>query len=182
MKPSSLGAREIALAAMFGALTYLGSLLVIPIGPVPITLQTLFVEVAAILLLPKTAGLAMFAHLLLKFITQGGSLLISPSFGFVIGFIFAAFAGSYYFNTLKGGHLSDKKSLLVALFISAILPYLVGLPYMAYILNGVNGLGKSFMDLMKAGFLLFIPGDMAKVVLAYLLSMALLPAVQKSRR
>lgn len=182
MKQSSFGAREMALAAMFGALTYLGSLLIIPIGPVPISLQTLFVEVAAILLLPKTAGLAMVVHFLLKLIIQGGALFVSPSFGFVIGFILAAIAGSHYFNTLKGGRLSDKKSLIIAIIIAALLPYLVGLPYMAYILNGVNGLGKSFMDLMKAGFLLFIPGDIAKVILAYFLSLVLLPAVQKSRR
>lgn len=182
MKQSSFGAREIALAAMFGALTYIGSLLVIPIGPVPITLQTLFVEVAAILLLPKTAGMAMVVHFILKLITEGGSILVSPSFGFIIGFIFAAYIGSYYFNTIKGGHLSNKAALVTGLLLAAILPYVIGLPYMAYILNGVNGLGMSFMDLMKAGFLLFIPGDIAKVILAYFLSLVLLPAIQKSQR
>lgn len=76
--------KQMVLAALFGALTFLGYFVELPIGPVPITLQTLFVLLAGFLLEREAAFLAMVIHLLLKLLTMGAVAFMSPAFGFVV--------------------------------------------------------------------------------------------------
>lgn len=45
---------------------------------------------------------------------------------------------------------------------------------MGYILVRVNGLAMSIFDIIKSGFLIFIPGDILKAILAYLIGKNLL--------
>ena len=68
----------------------------------------------------------------------------------------------------KGKNLSQR--LLLSLLAAGFLPYLLGLPYMAYILNTVQGLHFGGIKILQAGFLAFLPGDLAKVAMAYLIT------------
>ena len=60
--------RRMVYAAMFGALTAIGSFMVIPLQPVPITLQTLFTGLAGVFLGPNTAALSQIIYVLLGMI------------------------------------------------------------------------------------------------------------------
>lgn len=161
--------KSLTRSALFGLLTFFCGFIRIPIGPVPVTMQTLAVSCAAIFLDPMEATMAMLVHLLLKMLlTGGGALVLMPSFGFVLGFIFSAWAGSLLFRKAPGKNLSQR--LLLSLLAAGFLPYLLGLPYMAYILNTVQGLHFGGIKILQAGFLAFLPGDLAKVAMAYLIT------------
>lgn len=146
----------------------------IPLWPVPITGQTLGVIVvgaslgawrgAAALttyMLAGLAGLPVFAGLTGTIVAVG-----KPSFGFVIGFIFSAFVAGWFAQRAW-----DRKPLLAfaGFAVASAIPFVVGVPYMAFILNVVLGLDYSFTQVLEAGLLPFILGGVIKAALAALI-------------
>jgi biotin transport system substrate-specific component len=146
----------------------------IPLWPVPITGQTLGVIVvgaslgawrgAAALttyMLAGLAGLPVFAGL-----TGTIAAVAKPSFGFVIGFIFSAFVAGWFAQRAW-----DRKPLLafVGFAAASAIPFVFGIPYMAFILNVVLGLDYSFTQVLEAGLLPFIVGGLIKAALAALI-------------
>ena len=96
---SSNQLRMMVYASLFAALTAVGAFLAIPIGPVPIVLQNMFVYLAGLLLggrwglasvgvylLAGACGLPVFAGGL-----GGISRLIGPTGGYLIGYLPAVF-------------------------------------------------------------------------------------------
>lgn len=155
----------------------------IPLPLVPITGQTLGVLLvgaalgsrrgAAALTTYMVAGLAgapVFAEF-----TGGPAMLLSPSFGFVIGFVPAAFLAGWFAERAW-----DRRPVLaMAGFVAAsAVPFLVGVPYLAMILNAVMGAGAGLGDVLAAGLWPFIPGGLVKAALAAVL----IPAAWKGVR
>lgn len=174
--------KEMALVSMFTALTAGGAIISIPIGPLPITLQTLFVLLSGMVLGPILGPLSQIVYIALALIgipiftgfSGGLQILLKPSFGFAIGFIFAAYiVGKITFN-----HTSLKKMWLASLLASIVI-YLFGLPYMYFILNTIMEMNLSFSHVFKIGCLLFIPGDLAKLLLANLVARKTIPLLKK---
>lgn len=163
--------REMALTAIFTALTAIGAFISIPIGPVPITLQTLFVLLSGILLGSKLGTLSQIVYIALALVgipifsgfSGGPQILLKPSFGFAIGFVFAAYIIGKITN-----EVTSPKKIYFATLIGSLVIYLFGLPYIHYILNNVMGMELSFSEVFKMGCLLFIPGDLLKLILANL--------------
>lgn len=143
----------------------------IPLQPVPITGQTLGVMLvgatlgawrgaAAMLtyLLAGVSGLPVFAGF-----TGGPQSVAEPSFGFIIGFIgAAAFAG--WCSQRKW----DRRPMLslLAFFGASCIPFIVGVPYMSYVLEHALGIPMSFNLAMEYGVLPFIPGGIIKWIIA----------------
>ena len=94
-----INTKEITLVALFAGLTAVGAFISLPLGPVPITLQTIFVLLSGILLGAKLGALSQIVYIALGLIgvpifsgfTGGPQSVLKPSFGFIIGFVFAAF-------------------------------------------------------------------------------------------
>ncbi|MBW9108756.1 biotin transporter BioY [Microbacterium trichothecenolyticum] len=143
----------------------------IPLWPVPITGQTLGVIVVGAALgawrgaaalttymLVGLAGLPVFAGF-----TGTVAAIGKPSFGFVIGFIFSAFVAGWFAERAW-----DRRPALAFLGFAAasVVPFLFGIPYMAFILNVVMGLDYSFVALLEVGLLPFIVGGLIKAALA----------------
>lgn len=84
---SKLTTREVTLSSLMAALTLISGYISLPFGPVPFTLQTLFVLLTGLMLQKRAAFLAQSLHLFLILIFKGFQSFLSPSFGFVIGFI-----------------------------------------------------------------------------------------------
>src|SRR5699024_5754786 len=121
--------------------------------------------ISALVLSPIDALLAMIIHLVLKLLLNGVGIITMPSFGFLIGFAIASFLGSLFFSKSE----KTKKDFIIAILITAITPYILGLPYMAHVLNNINGANMNTIQIMKAGFLIFIPGDLIKAFISYLI-------------
>ena len=92
-------------ASLFGAGTAAGAYLIIPLPPVPITLQTLFVwGLAGALLGARLGALSQLVYLLIGIIglpvfaggKAGLGVLFGPTGGYLIGFV----AGAWVIGTL----------------------------------------------------------------------------------
>jgi len=68
---SSLSTRDLALAALFAALISVGALVSVPMfGPVPLTLQVLFVLLAGLVLGARLGALSVVAYLLVGLVAR----------------------------------------------------------------------------------------------------------------
>lgn len=157
--------RRMVLAALFAALTAVGAFLKIPLGVSSVTLQFLFTALAGVLLGARYGALSQGVYVLLGLVglpifTMGGGVgyLLQPTFGFLLGLIPAA----WVIGRLAEGKRGFWRLLLAALAGLAIL-YLVGIPYMYLILNLYLQRGMSMLAVLKAGMLLFLPGDFCKL-------------------
>lgn len=167
--------QELTLTALFIALLIVASQVVIPIGPVSITLQTLVVLVIGYLFDKKIAIRILLLYMIIGLIgvpafsqMQGGpQSLLTPSFGFIIGFIPAAGLQSFY---LEKNSVPSQKQLIMAGLINIGVTYLFGMLYMTYILNNFLALGMSPIQLLMAGMLPFIPLDILKMMIAIVIA------------
>lgn len=170
MTTMKLTTLDITHIGMFAALTAIGAFVSIPVGPVPITLQSLIVLLSGIIIGSKKAMMSQIAYILLGLIglpifsgfSGGFQHMLKPSFGFLIGFIAAAYVT---------GKISEKgkaslKSLSMAVFAGTIVMYAVGLPYMYYILNIMLAKNFNIMQILNMGMLMFLPGDALKAAMA----------------
>src|SRR6478735_9117909 len=146
----------------------------IPLWPVPITGQTLGVIVVgaslgawrgaaalATYMIVGLAGLPVFADL-----TGSIAAVAKPSFGYVIGFIASAFVAGWFAEREW-----DRRPALAFLgfAIASLMPFVFGLPYLAFILNVVLGYDLSVVQILEAGLFPFVVGGIIKAGLAALI-------------
>ncbi len=169
--------RELTFAALFAALTAAAAFLRIPLGPVAVTPQFLITAMAGVMLGAKWGAVSQALYVALGLIglplfTMGGGFgyVLQPTFGFLLGLIAAAAV----IGGITKGSAAPRRILLATLAGLAVL-YLVGLPYMALILNGYLHQDIPFRKLLMLGCIPFLPFDAAKV----LLTAALCPILQK---
>lgn len=164
-----LSVRDLSRISIFASLTAVGAFLSIPIGPVPITLQSMFVLLAGFVLGVKGAVLSQVVYLALGLIglpvfsnfSGGIQSVLLPSFGFLLGFLaVAAISGLAYkkANTVVG--------FVIYGLIATVVLYTIGLSYMTFILNVVMKSGLSISTILKLGLFAFIPGDILKLFTA----------------
>ncbi len=174
-----LSTKEMILVSLFTALTAIGAFLSIPIGDVPITLQSLFVILSGLLLGPKLGSLSQLVYILLGLsgvrifagFSGGPQIILKPSFGFLIGFTFAAYiVGKIAHN---GKNISLRQVFLATLAGTLVI-YLFGVPYMYFILNTVVGKSLPFSVALKTGCIIFLPGDIFKAILSSLIASKIL--------
>ena len=154
--------RRLAYAAEFAALFGLASFFVIPVGPVPITLQVLLIAFVGLFLGPRTAVLAVILYLLAGAVglpifaggKAGLGVLFGPSGGYLVGFLFLAFIAGLARKTGTVG-------TLVGLVVAVAACHACGIIGMSLTLN--KTLVQAFyMDLV------FVPADLVKVLFAFL--------------
>jgi biotin transport system substrate-specific component len=146
----------------------------IPLWPVPITGQTLGVIIVGASLGAWRGAAALTTYMVLGlaglpiFAGLTGSLLAvaKPSFGFVIGFIFSAFVAGWFAERAW-----DRRPALAFLGFAAasVVPFLFGIPYLAFVLNVSLGLELTFVEILQAGLFPFILGGLIKAALAALI-------------
>lgn len=173
----NLSTREIALAGLFTAIMCVLTIMIRVFQPVmiiPFSLQPLVVILAACLLSPRAAFLSMLAYLCIGLIGipvfskppyAGLAYIFLPSFGFLLGFPFAAWIQS---KLIRENNL---KNFILAGLVGVIVMYLFGLPYMYIILNYYLGNTVDIMRVLELGFIPFITFDVIKVILAALLAL-----------
>ena len=149
----------------------------LPFTPVPITGQTF-----AVLLVGASLGTVRGCASLLLYLVvgivgapvyahhaHGWSVVTSASGGYLVGFVLAAAATGFLAEHRWDRRLSSSISLMLT---GNVIIYLVGLPWLAVVLN--TGLKKT----LELGLYPFVPGDVFKLYLAA----ALLPTAWKVTR
>lgn len=166
--------KEITLISLFVALITIGSKITIPSPIVPFTLQWMFVTLSGMLLGPKLAPMSVIVYITLGLLglpvfTKGGgiSYILSPTFGYLIGFIIA----SYIIG--KSVEIMGNKiffwRMMVAMVISLFVLYGIGVSYMYLISTVYLGKSLSLTDAIWYGALLFIPTDILSAALSSIL-------------
>lgn len=177
--------RDITLSALMIAILAICSQLSVPIGPIPITLQTFAVLLIGMILPSRQAFIVTSAYLFLGLIgfpvfanASGGiQSFLSPAFGFAIGFIPAA---TFMAHFLEDKNQPTVSHYLIASILATIILYLIGLSYMSVILNFLLGAQMSFVQILTAGMLPFLPGDILKAVLSIGVALRLRTPLQAS--
>ena len=165
--------KQLLLISLFSALIIVGAYLRIPLPPVPITLQTLFVLLAGVLLGTKAAISSTAIYLLLGaiglpvFSSGGGlALLLGPTGGYLFGLLFAAGLAGIAGNYKKKEENPKMYSLLCLLFcfLATLAVYAVGVPFLKY------SRSLSWKTAIEVGMIPFLLGDGLKIVAAVYLS------------
>lgn len=157
--------RRMIYAALFGALTAIGAFMVIPLQPVPITLQTLCMGLSGLLLGSRTGALSQVIYVLLGIIgmpvfaggKSGLGTLLGPSGGYIIGFIAAAY--------IIGRLTEDQDNLSrfrigIALAAGNLVVYTLGTLQLAWVAK------LSLIPALLAGVVPFLPGELLKMAAA----------------
>lgn len=167
-------ALDAALVVAGAAVVALLAQVEVPLWPVPITGQTLAVVVVGAALGARRGAAALVTYLLAGLaglpvfagFTGTVAALAKPSFGFVIGFVFAAFVAGWFAERAW-----DRRPLLafVGFVAASAIPFVFGIPYMAFILNVVGGGAFGVGEILQFGLWPFILGGLVKAALAALL-------------
>ncbi|MFQ6051988.1 MAG: biotin transporter BioY [Candidatus Hydrothermarchaeota archaeon] len=155
-------------ASLFACLTVVGAYIAIPIGPVPITLQTFFVLLAGSVLGSYLGALSMLVYVLLGLIgipafakgTSGIAHLIGPTGGYLIGFIVCAYVVGLFIEKRGKTFLNN----IIAMTIGSAIIYIFGVGWLSFSLK---------INIEKAIFIGMVPflvGDFLKLVAASYLS------------
>lgn len=167
--------RDLALAGLFAALTAVGAKLMIPLGPVPFTLQPLVVYLCGVLLRPRLALMAQVVYLgvgllgLPVFAYGGGpGYVLNPTFGFLVGFVLGAWAISLVVHG-HGGKACGWGRLLAGLTLGMAVVYACGVAGLYLNLAVFQGKAQAFRTVIL-GFGWFVVFDLVKVALAALLA------------
>lgn len=158
--------------ALLLALLIVCSQITLPLGPVPLTLQTLAVLLIGLTASPKQAFIVTSLYLVAGLLglpvfagfSGGFYALIRPSFGFILGFIPAAGVGAYYLSAFQGK--KGRSTYYVAALMMTLIIYLVGILYMTGIFNWLQQLNLSLREILNLALIPFIPGDVLKAILA----------------
>ena len=146
----------------------------IPLPLVPITGQTLGVILVGASLGSRRGAAALLTYLLVGLagapvfaeFMGGPASVLSPSFGFILGFVPAAFVAGWFAERAW-----DRKPVLaMAGFVAAsVVPFLLGVPYLAMILNAVMGAQLGLGGILAAGVWPFVAGGLVKAAIAAVL-------------
>lgn len=185
-----MNTRDIGYVALFAALVIaLGAVPSFPIAglPVPITLQSLGVMLAGLVLGPKRGALTPVIVIALVGLGlpvlaggRGGvGVFAGPTAGFLFGWIPAAYVTGLLAMRLDGsgtGMVARVIGLSVAAIVGGIFVlYACGIVWLAF--GAKLGLAKAFF-----GSLAFVPGDVIKAVVAALVTIKVHDAFSLERK
>jgi biotin transport system substrate-specific component len=162
--------RGMVYASMFGALTAVGAYIMIPLPPVPITLQTLFVNLAGALLGGSLGALSQVVYILLGVIglpvfaggKAGAGVLLGPTGGYLIGFVVGAYViGKLTAIRKKPGFIW----LVCSMSVGIALVYLLGIIQLIIVAK------LDYDKAIAVGLLPPLPGDILKIIIAALITL-----------
>jgi biotin transport system substrate-specific component len=164
--------RTLVTSALLAAMLAVSALITVPVGAVPITLQTFVVAIVILVCTPSQAALAVGIYLLLGAVgapvfsgMQGGlAALIGPTGGYLVGFWLAAVGGATVRVRLRTSRpLADMLALVLALAVI----YVPGTLWLA------ASTGRTLPEAVAVGVAPFIVFDVAKGVAAVSVAAAL---------
>lgn len=165
-----LSLQEMIRCAFFVALIAVGSFIRIPVPVVPFTLQFLFTMLAGCMLGGRLGALSVGVYVLLGLMgapvfAEGGGpwYVLKPSFGYLIGFIAAAYVTGRLVQRFKKQTLIK---ILGANFIGLFIVYSFGMVYYYVVCNYVINTPIALWPLVLYCFLLAVPGDVVLCILA----------------
>ena len=167
-----LKTRDVALIGLFAALIVICAWISVPLGPVPVTLQTFAVFLAAALLGSKRGTLAVAVYILLGVVglpVFSGFKTLNPlTFGYVLGFLPLGMHTAAADRLFKGKKLALPLGMAVGLLVC----YLIGTVWFYYVMH-FRGTEYGFGKILSLCVVPFTLPDLVKLGLAWFLSLKL---------
>lgn len=162
-------------SSLFVAFISIGAFIAIPIGPVPIVLQNMFVLLAALLLGPAWGIACVAIYLLIGLAglpvfaggTSGIGKLFGPTGGYLLGYLPCVFVTAGISKGLGKKLSSD----VIAMLIGSLIVYAAGVLW----LKGVTAM--SFEKAFAVGMYPFLIGDVLKIMAAAFIAKTLRPVI-----
>lgn len=162
--------RGLVFSALFAALFAVLSLVSIPIGPVPVTIENLVIMLTGALLGPWYGGLTYLIVIGLDVLGLpliGGHAGIGTLLGATAGYIWSwpilAWLTGFFVGKIKMRTRSEFWLMFIVLFIFGdALSYIPGVLWLRHVAPAIRPWGKALM----AGAIPFLPGDFIKALIA----------------
>lgn len=175
MDASALQLKRMVYAALMAALTAAGAYIAIPIGPVPIVLQNLFIMLAGLLLGSRWGLISVGVYLLAGGMglpvfaggTGGVGKFVGPTGGYLLGFAAAAYLVGVISERGHGRVAID----VLAMVAGTVVLYAFGVSW----LKVVTGMGV--FKAIAVGMAPFLIGDALKIAAAIPIARALRPMI-----
>jgi len=164
-------------SALMAALTAAGAFIAVPIGPVPIVLQNMFVFLTGLLLGSRWGLASVGVYLLAGAVglpvfsggTGGLGRFVGPTGGYLIGYLPAVFIIGLIAERTGRRPVTD----IMAALCGAVVVYLFGVPWLKTVT------GMSTAKALMAGMFPFLPGDAIKIAAAVAAARVLRPLMQR---
>ncbi len=186
---------DLAYMGMALALMIVSAKINIPIQPIPIAMQTFAVMLIAMLLGARRAVPVLAVYLLIGLIglpvfTAGGGpdYVLKPSFGYLIGFIAAAFVTGTVFDKLNGlasltrSVLGTWAAALLSSVAGLLVIYAFGVTYLSLLSRFYFGSQENLLYFLRVGAWIFIPSDLLSSALAGFATVTLFKLIPHLRR
>ncbi|MBU2512324.1 biotin transporter BioY [bacterium] len=171
-------------ASLMAALVAAGAFIAIPVGPVPIVLQNMFVLLAALLLGRKWALACIAIYLLAGAIGlpvfsagRGGfAHFAGPTGGYLLSYLIVVYVVGWISEKFGSGYSnrSVKRMMvdIVAMLIGSLIIYACGVPWLKFVT------GMPWSKAIAVGALPFLIGDIAKVIAAAFIARLIRPIIK----
>lgn len=176
--------RKKMLVSLFAALLCVSSHVVLPIGPVPVTLQVLFVLLAGAVLGAEMGALSVVIWIMLGAfglpVFAGGKagpmVLIGPTGGYLLGFVICAWTVGF----LTRGNPRSKLRSGAAMLVGLTIAYAVGLA--GFMASFAFFLQKpmTFQQALTIAVYPFVAFDLVKLVLGAWLAPVLIESLARA--
>lgn len=170
--------RNLVLASLMAALTAVGAYIHIPLGPVPIVLQNLFVLLAGLLLGPRWGAASIGVYVLVGAcglpVFAGGkgglATLAGPTGGYLAGFVMGALVVGWI------AHHGPRRMVwdVVAVVLGSLVIYGFGISWLKLVTAWPWG------KALTVGLAPFVFGDAVKATVAVMLSKVLRPMMDRN--
>ena len=162
-----INTHQLTLIGVMAAVTCILGPLSLPIGIVPISLTNLAIYFSVYVLGQKRGTLSYIVYLFIGLIglpvfsgfSGGFTKLFGPTGGYLIGFIFMAFISGIFIDKFSNKIYMS----FLGMILGTIVAYILGTAWLAYQAH------LTFNATLSIGVLPFIPGDVAKMVIASLI-------------
>lgn len=187
-----LKTQDITKAALLAAMLGVSAYITIPLGftPISLTLQTLLVNMTAMLLTPSMSFMTILVYILVGLVgvpifsggAGGPAKLFGPTGGYILAFLIAAPVMSatknIFFKLFRKFIRSDATAKITAYSVNAIIVgmviiYAFGTAYMMLLL------GKKVGEVLPLTVVPFIPIDIAKCIAAAAIAVPVIRALNK---
>lgn len=169
--------RPMVYAALFVALICVGAFIAIPVGPVPIVLQNMFVLLAGLILGPAWGTACVAVYLLIGLAglpvfaggTSGIGKIFGPTGGYLLGYLPAVLMTGTISRFLGQTPFRD----ILAMIVGSIMLYGVGVPWLKLAFS------LSWGQALALGLVPFLLGDAVKIAGAVIMARKIRPLLKE---
>jgi len=155
--------RNLVFIALFVALMTAGAFLRIPLPFISVTFQLFFALLAGIILGPVKGLIAMAVYMAIGlmgipvFSLGGGpSYVLQPSFGFILGFLPAAYFSGLAYKNLQ---FDERASAYISYISGMLASYIIGIPYLYIIMRFYSGNTDTTLAAVTVSMLIYALKD-----------------------